>query len=838
MRRVLLSIFLFFLMFPALIHAQRDSLRRAFLDAESWFLFEEYADALPLYESLLESDPGNDKLKYKIGICLLNDPYQKDRAISYLLDASNNINPAYRPNNFREKAAPPDALYYLGNAYLVNELLDRAIESFEEFLEIMDHSVYDEELVLAQIQSCRNAQRLKNMPVDMDLLLLDTLINTRYPDVRPVISGDGSKMAFVTELPFYDGAFFTEKQGDGWSPPRMITQMLGFDSDGYPVALSYDGSEMILYFDDDYIGNLYYSRMVDGRWTPATKMNNNISTKYWESHACFSKDGQSLYFTSNRKGGHGGLDIYRSEKQSDGKWGTPVNLGDVINTRYNEESPHISEDGQCLYFSSYGHYNMGGYDIFCSRRNADGSWSKPVNMGYPINTTDDDLYFQAIDKGNGAYFAVYSPRGMGAHDIYYMNIYSASNPRYYPVNGSLHTEDGGRVSSPVSIYLVDAASRDTLEHGIPDEEGKFELNLTRGNYELHFSGEGYQDLIRPLEITTASDKQGIRLAEALIMKREAVEAVPERKVIVYEGEDSRIRIRETQVEQTAGMPLRVDLLAPRGSILSLRTYQDQVLVSTDTLVTERRRAQLQLLTLAGVSEVVVELTDQDGNIHRNRLQVVGTVPEDDDALVSRETVLEVGELPAGEETAAPPGAGADESVWILLHEMRRGSKGALQEYLLGLDPDKEDLQSQQDLLEHLEAAVRGGAFTREELQSAMENSLGYSLEVKQLYEQALIRSEGICRQILENMDLEGSGIYRVDQFIELLDNELERKRVSKKEREEILAGLPGAEYGRPPSGKRNIGWLLGILLALLAGWLIWFLLAGQKRRRKGDQQGH
>ena len=134
------------------------------------------------------------------------------------------------------------------------------------------------------------------MPVDIDLTLLDSLINTRYADIDPVLSGDGTKMAFVTRLPFYDGAFYTEKTEEGWSYPQMITQLLGFDANIYPVALSYDGTEMILYYDDDYIGNLYYSRLEDGLWIPATKMGENISTKYWESNACFSKDGKTLYF--------------------------------------------------------------------------------------------------------------------------------------------------------------------------------------------------------------------------------------------------------------------------------------------------------------------------------------------------------------------------------------------------------------------------------------------------------------------------------------------------------------------------------------------------------------
>lgn len=732
MNRIILSSFLVLLLSPTPIFAQRDSLRNVFLNAESWFLFEEYADALPLYESLLKSDPGNDNLKYKIGICLLNDPYQKDKAIQYLLDASNNINPAWKDNSLKERTAPPDALYYLGNAYLVNELLDRAIESYEEFLEIMDQDVYDDELVKAQIQSCKNAKRLLKMPVDIDLFLLDSVINTRYPDIHPVISGDGTKLAFVSELPFYDGAYYSEKTPDGWSSPRIITQRMGFDADVYPVALSYDGSEMILYYDDDYIGNLYYSRLEDGQWTPATKLGEPISTKYWESHASFSKDGQTLYFTSNRKGTSGGLDIYVSERQPDGKWGPPVNMGTTINTIYNEECPYISEDGQTLYFSSYGHYNMGGYDIFYSRKKEDGSWAEPVNMGYPINTTDDDLFFQPIENGNAAYYSVYSPRGMGRHDIYYMNIYSADNPRLYSVSGNLRTEDGGIDTSPLVIYVTDSESGDTLIYTSPTEEGSFAFQLKQGNYELHFKGEGYEDLIRPLQITASSNILGIPLEDnielALIQ-----EEIPEDKVELFEGKESYIKLKESRVEAEAGVPLIVPLTAPRGRIIIVKTYQDSVLVLTDTIVTEKRRTDLEILPLTGKSEVELEMIDEDGNLHRNRIQVTGIIPlvkeSMEEPVAGDQDIQEAGPLEA-EQNIDEDGGDAG----LLLQELTELSGEDLLEYLKQLDLEALDLEKE-------------GTYTIEQLKEAISRELELEGFSEKEIEQILSELSGVKSRI-------------------------------------------------------------------------------------------
>ena len=792
MRRVLLSSCLIFFMFPAFVSAQRDSVRSVFLDAESYFLFEEYSEAQPLYESLLRSDPTNDNLNYKLGICYLNDPYQKDKAIGYLQKASNNINPAYKQGNYKERTAPPDALYYLGSAYLVNELLDRAIDSYEAFMEIMDRNVYDEELVEDQIQSCRNAKRMETMPVDIDLLLLDSLINTRYAEIRPVLSGDGTKMTFVTELPFYDAAFYTEKQDDGWSYPQLLTQMLGFDQDIYPVALNYDGTEMILYYDDNYIGNLYYSRMEDGLWSPAVKMDEPISTKYWESSASFSRDGRTLYFTSNRKGTLGGLDIWVSQKDASGKWGEPENLGPTINTRFNEECPCISEDGKTLYFSSYGHYNMGGYDIFYTRKNADGSWAEPVNMGYPINTTDHDLYFQPVNQGNEAYYSLYSPRGIGRRDIYYMTIYSANNPRFYTVRGTLRTYDGRLDTTRMAIYVIDTEQRDTVLVTEPAGDGTFALKLKQGIYELHFTGEEYEELIRPLQITSASDKTGIALPDNMeLASLEPEEEAP----VILEGEASQIELDETRFEAEAGAPLVIPFTAPRGSTVVVRTYRDNVLVSTDTLVTERRRNELQIVPLAGNSEVELEMVDRDGNLNRNRLAVSGYLAE-----TEPEEAMEqlAGEEALPEETVQAEAAPGEE-----------------------------------------EAAPGEEEATPEEAAAGAESVQGPQvppLEVTALYEEMLQNSQGDLREILESLDLSELEVRSVEEFRDVLTGEMELKGFKDKEKRQIISEYFGEGGTGTGHAARKPSWTLWFGIIVVGCGLIWLFIAWWRRRGKRNEQ--
>ena len=747
-----MSAFLVILLFPVSTLAQRDSSRNDFVNAESWFLFEDYNEAEFIYQKLLGWDPDNDNLKYKIGICLLNDPYRKEQSIDYLLQASNNINPAYKESSFKERTAPPDVLYYLGNAYLVNEMLDPAIESFRRFLGIMDPEIYDEVLVRAQIKACENAKRLMKMPVDLDLHPLGATVNTRYSESHPVISGDGKRMAFVTAQPFFDEALFIEKLDTGWSLPMSLTAMLGFDQDIYPVALSHDGTELLLYYDDEHIGNLYLSRYEDGFWLPAQKLGENITTKYWESHACFTRDGQTLYFTSNRKGTHGGLDIYKSERLAGGGWGIPENLGPTINSRYNEETPFITEDGQTLYFSSYGHFNMGGYDIFYSTRDENGNWGEPVNLGYPINTTDDDLFFHPVNNGFGGYQSRYVASGQGRHDLYYMDIYSVNNPRMYVVTGFVRTEDGETDLTTLEMFVIDPETGDTIKYSIPiDESGAFSLNLTQGTYALHFVGEGYEELIRPLSITTGSNKEGITLDDVIELT-----PIP-KEPLVFEGEESLIQLKDSVYEGVAGEPLIIPLRLEKGATLVTRVFQDSVLVSVDTMEVEKRRTEIKINPLPGESRVELEMIDANGNIHKKTFTVLGTEPA---PVVPRKERKSEDKAVIQPVTAGPVG--------LLVTELQEESEGALQETLTELDPVEEGISTPREVFEHLYEQSDEGDFSKEDVDLLLARTISQG-DTELLYLQLLENSEGPLKEYLEGLDLEKEGINTPEELIRHLE---------------------------------------------------------------------
>jgi hypothetical protein len=211
---------------------------------------------------------------------------------------------------------------------------------------------------------------------------------------------------------------FTKMLNGKWTGPVNIFPELQIDGDIGISCLSKDGKLLFLSKDDNFNSDIYSASYNGTEWTPAVKLNKQINTKYWESHAFISEDGSQLIFASDRPGGFGGLDLYVSRKVN-GEWGTAVNLGPEINTPFNEDRPFLSNHDKTLFFSSQGHENMGGYDLFRSEKQSTGTWGKPENMGYPINTPDDNTYFMPSGDGkSGYYFLDKESGGFGKDDIY------------------------------------------------------------------------------------------------------------------------------------------------------------------------------------------------------------------------------------------------------------------------------------------------------------------------------------------------------------------------------------------------------------------------------------
>lgn len=410
--------------FVSLTGQSRSDLRDLFVSAEGDLLFEDYAEALPKYMSLLQIYPENYNLYFRIGQCYLNTPGEKDKAIPWLETAAGHMNPDYRSGRLRESGAPYDALYFLANAYRIANDFDRALETYEMFLKDVDTEKYDTALVRFQMQTCLNAREMMRKPGFLVDKNLGEGVNERFSEFNPVVSADEKTLLFTRELQFYDAIFWSKKNGEQWTEPVNLTPQLGVDQDYYTSSLSPDGKTLLMYRIDTYDGNIYMSRLAGETWSPVEKLNGNINTRFWESHATVSSDGKKIYFTSNRRESLGGLDIFVSARDSSGNWGPAVNLGPEINTVYNEETPFLTNNDRTLFFSSRGHFNMGGYDIFRSDLDENGNWSSPVNIGYPLNTTDDDLFFTPVGNGNRGYHARFADDGFGKMDLFVCDLYT------------------------------------------------------------------------------------------------------------------------------------------------------------------------------------------------------------------------------------------------------------------------------------------------------------------------------------------------------------------------------------------------------------------------------
>ena len=404
MRRLFL--FTSFCLLSSLILAQ--NVKVDFNDGEFFLAEEDYEEALYAFGKVHNKGyQDNAYINYRMGLCLINISGRKTESIPYFEKAVQSISSNVKEGKFDEEDAPPDALLYLGNAYRINMEIDKAIEKYNAFAKYIDpKDVTLQAFVDQQIVSCGNALVGTASPVEISIGNLGQLQETHSSRYNMQVSGDLQTMAFMGKNPFYNGIYVAVKNGEVWGKPMNITPSIASDGNMDVVALSYDGMMMLLAVTDHFTSNIYLSSYENRRWNPAVSLGKPINSKYYEAHACFSPDGKSIYFSSNRKESMGGMDIFRSKLKENGAWGEPVNLGPGINTILSEEAPYMSPDGKRLYFSSQGHSTMGGFDAFYSEVLADGSFhSVPVNLGYPLNTSDDDYTYspEGVSEENSSF---------------------------------------------------------------------------------------------------------------------------------------------------------------------------------------------------------------------------------------------------------------------------------------------------------------------------------------------------------------------------------------------------------------------------------------------------
>jgi WD40-like Beta Propeller Repeat len=599
-------------------------LEELFLDANSWFAYEDYEEAIPLFLRVLEADSLNYNVMFKIGFSYLQIPGQKAKSIPYLENAIQNTTDNYRNDSYTEKQAPVDALFYLGNAYLVTNRIDEAIDVYSGFQnaitrtkKLANKDIYDVDYIERQFNACRNALQFQNKPVSFIASNVGRPINTRFDEFNAVVSGDGSTLIFTASLQFYDAIFYSKKDSSGqWGYPINMMGQLGIDDKSATTGLSYNGTELYIYRDDNFDGNIYVSFFRNGMWTRVKKLGENINTKYWESHASLSPDNQELYFVSNRIGGFGDLDIYVAQRLSDSTWSSPENLGGIINSRWNENTPFITPDGNRLFFSSEGHEGMGGYDIFYSEK-TENIWSTPINIGYPINSTDNDIFFAPNENGSFAYCSQFSKKGFGGQDIYQFQLLDLPGYNNLIVEG-IETFDNeqDRNKKDFSINIINKANNDTIAVLRPEiDEYQYKYQTPLGLNHLIYESMQSDETGDQFYISKEYDIKEVFLTSLVPEEKVEKDTLPE------------INAEKSHYTTDNNNNIKIKLSVQKGNKLFVNTFYKDNLINSEEFDINKEDFIYEYKPLVGESIIKFRLVDKNNNVRTEEV-TISYLPKD------------------------------------------------------------------------------------------------------------------------------------------------------------------------------------------------------------------
>jgi len=476
------------------VFSQKDTLRLA----DELFYNEDFSAAIQFYKRLISFDPKNPEYYYKLGYCYLNTYGAQDSSIAPL-KTSLQLYQTTPKNKLREITVNATEIkFYLAKSYRYNQMFDSAIILFTQLKnEIKNKKQL--EYIDNELKICNDSKELIQNKLEVEIINLGPAINTSFTEHTPVISPDETEIFFTSRRQlyqnvekFFDGEYdeniyFSTKDSNGiWSDAQPLLNINTTDFEA-TISLSYDGSKLFIYKDEEG-GSIYMSIYINGQWQIPIKLGKTINSKSRETHLCLSYDGKTLYFTSDRPGGFGGLDIYMSQLNNDGSWGEAVNLGPAINTSKDEEAPYIMPDGVTLYFSSKGLGGLGGYDIYKSTKNEFGTWGLPQNIGYPINSMDDDVFFFLTPDQQRAYFA--SKKGndnYGKTDIYMMKLPDINKSELVVMTGKLAVCSG--TLPPADILITDNSNGS--QYVATPKNGKFVFVVQRGkSYTVQIETKG------------------------------------------------------------------------------------------------------------------------------------------------------------------------------------------------------------------------------------------------------------------------------------------------------------------------------------------------------------
>lgn len=492
MQRSLLTLCLTLAATGAMAQKNYKRVHDQMLDQAKLLLFnEEYAEAAKIYKRLVPVDSAFAEVYYEMGYCLRQIPERRSEAGPYLEQAV--------------RHGHTDALYELALDRHEHMRFDEATALLWRYKEHSMRGVRDEE-VHRRIDMAMTAKELVGAPVEVTIRNMGPMINSSAHDYCPLVTAEGSALYFTSRRSgttggmkdgsgqFLEDIYMARRIDDVWSNAVNVRAPLNSRLHDATVGLGPDGSAMIIYRTqaDLMSGDLYEVRWGDGQWKEPELMTDRINSKHHEPSASIAPDGDEIYFTSDRPGGYGGRDLYRIRRLPNGQWSLPLNLGPHVNTPYDEDAPFIHSDGVTLFFSSNGHNTMGGFDVFktvLTDPDMNG-WSMPENVGYPVNTVNDDIYFCLSEDGTRGWFSSEREGGFGMQDIYEVD-FPGSQLDYLVVRGVV--TDAADDPVKARILLTDRAGEEVVGlYNVNERTGRYLMVLKPGDrYRMTVEAAGY-----------------------------------------------------------------------------------------------------------------------------------------------------------------------------------------------------------------------------------------------------------------------------------------------------------------------------------------------------------
>lgn len=499
---------------------------------EDYYYFSEI-----IVDKLLTIKPESSNYNYRKGFIVLNSRNDFQTALKHLEIGAKSVSKNFDMYSSKETSAPVDVYYHLGRCYHLDEQFDKAIEHYNLFIQ---NSRKKSELIDKAnlgITQCGVAKQMLATPKSATVKNLDIPINTNNPEYSPVISLDGKSLYFTSRRPWEDSITEIYRDPQFFQYPEDIYVSILSDTNEWKapsrldfcdpkineatIALNIDEKRVYAYQDITGGGDIYLSDFRKNQFQLLEPFDvKNVNTQYWETHCTFTPDGNDIYFVSNRPGGYGGRDIYRITKIGD-SWSEPQNLGPEINTKYDEESPFIAIDNKTMYFASNGPNSIGGFDIFVTVRNEDNTWSAPINLGYPINSTGDDLFYTTTVDGLRGYLSSFRKGGKGEKDIYEIENDYLGIKNIIVLKGNIHTPPNVELPADAHVILKCPDCRGIKETklSLRQRDGAFLTSLEQcRDYEIIFMRDNVDTIYSEVFKTSCKKEYAEIYKEASITK--------------------------------------------------------------------------------------------------------------------------------------------------------------------------------------------------------------------------------------------------------------------------------------------------------------------------------